>query len=181
MAIDLRSRQLRREVRHWLAAEAEGRTDAAELALARALRSLPAVPLPAGFAVRVLQRAGIALPAPDFFARGWVRGAIGSAFLVAASLAALLPGLMLQAGGSLTPERLALAAHGAVTLLGRGLAGGVTLLHDVFDLGGLLLGVVGSPGFATLLATLTLLTLGALRLVAELTHDHGGRRHAEPI
>ncbi|MCB1056228.1 MAG: hypothetical protein KDD11_12075 [Acidobacteria bacterium] len=181
MLFDFRSRTLRREIRRWLAAEAADQTELAEQALGRALLALPPAPLPVDFAVRVLERAGLPVPARDVFSRRWVRLVITFAFVVIAGVAALLPGLVFQAGGAVTPEGIAATAHGAVNLLGRGLAGGVTMAHELVDLGDLALGVVTSPGFAALVASLTLLTLGALRLGTELIHDHGGRRHAEPI
>ena len=74
----------------WLAAERDDRSDEAEAALLELFEGLPLLAPPAGFADRVLLRAGIvpvvtAAPArPALFARLWVRMAVALCLLATA-------------------------------------------------------------------------------------------------
>jgi hypothetical protein len=74
----------------WLAAERAGRPDEAEAALLELFEALPALAPPAGFADRVLERAGLQVETvwESLFASRWLRLALALC-LLATSLSAL--------------------------------------------------------------------------------------------
>lgn len=72
----------------WLAAERDDRSEEAEAAMLELFETLPSIAPPAGFASRVLVRAGIQSARRDIFAAVWMRLVL-SGCLVATALGAL--------------------------------------------------------------------------------------------
>jgi hypothetical protein len=91
------SRQLEEQVRTWLRAEQSGQDDVAERALARALKELGRRAPRAGFADRVMLRAGRLSAAPRAWRSWWVRAAVSACLLSAGLAAATLPVWLLAA------------------------------------------------------------------------------------
>ncbi len=108
------NRRLDYEVRRWLNAEREGSEELADRALGRAFAELGRRAPRAGFADRVLLRAGRVTPALPAWRRWWLRASV-AACLVAAGLAvATLPAWWPIAGAvshALGPPLVAAISH----------------------------------------------------------------------
>lgn len=171
-------------VSRWLREEGAGRDLDAETALATVFSALPALVPPAGFADRVLARAGIAAPLPaPFAAPAWLvrlGRALAAASLILAGLAALLlPFLLPVLGGALSLGR-------GVEWLAAGLLAACHTLVEALNVWDALAGVMATVGSLALRPTVLGMFLVALLVVATLLKGlHGwlvadrSSRHAQ--
>lgn len=165
-------RTLDKAVERWLAEEAGAsgpvREAAAEAALAEVFRRWPSALPPAGFALAVLRRAGLAEPRRDVFRSRWLHALIAAAFVLAALSVALLP-----LGARVA--RLVLGPGELVELASRGLVAAGHLAAGALDLWGFLNrfgaavgAVVATPQVALTLFLVALCAGGALRTLDRL-------------
>lgn len=178
-----------RILRRWLAAErgapdAERGAEAAEEALLRLFRSLPPPAPPAGFAVRVLARAGLATPATALrlwpVAGVWRWAALVSMTLVA--VAALVgPAVILELLGGLSWSAPAEALADTVWAFGEGLRRGFAFWEVLARLGSALARVVAQPAVAASLAAIFAVAALAFRLLLELTSRDRSWSHAQSV
>lgn len=89
------NRRLGHQIRDWLDAEGKGSDELAERALARALAEIGRRGPGAGFADRVLLRAGRLAPALPPWRWRWLRGALAASLLGAGLALAVLPAVWL--------------------------------------------------------------------------------------
>jgi hypothetical protein len=155
------SRRLKADVRDWLRAEETGSDELAERWLARVLTDLGRNRPRAGFADRVLVRAGRLSPASQAWRSWWTRAGI-AACLVAAGLAvATLPTWLLVA------DPLARAFGAPVTaavwhLITRWTVAAFALWALVVDIGSATRVWLGTPAGAGLLAVNLAIACGSL-------------------
>lgn len=162
------SRKLRSAVRKWLESERSGREEDADKALFQVFARLPEAPLPAGFADRVLARAGVA-PLPQrarlTFPAWALRGLVLVCLLLAGMSALLLPTLLPALAGLFHPRLvLEVGLEALVGLLQR-LGAGLAYWRAMSQVGGVFSSLVTTPPLFTALVTGILLSIGAFRLL----------------
>lgn len=165
------NRSLDKAVTRWLAAEA-GRPntapdEAAETALVEVFRRWPAPLPPAGFALAVLRRAGLARRR-DVFASRWLHVAIAASFVMAAAAFAFLPAVGRLARLVFEPaDLLELLSRGLVSA-GHMAAGALDVWGFLSRLGEALGAAVATPQAAATLLVIALCAGGALRALDRL-------------
>ena len=156
------NRKLQKDIRRWLAVEAEGRTDEAERAFAAAFAALPRLEPRAGFAERVmygLQPAPM-IQASERLRWGWKVATGGALALVAVAL-----GLAPLAGISVTlPSAGAVvdATTGGVTWLAGWLANGLEVWSFLVRIGNAVGVAIATPQIGAALLGTALIGAAAL-------------------
>lgn len=162
----------------WLDAEASGRDDAAETALAQVFRSLP-LPAPRpGFADRVLR--AVASPSP-LSARVfplWLRVAVASCLALAGLGVATLPTVGVAVGRMLRPAELLSAAAGRLVAALDWITGGLATLEALHGLREALLQALGAPPVLAALLLSVLISLLGFRGLAQLLTSERNLDHA---
>lgn len=171
-------------IRRWLAAEAraadeERGAEEAEKALLRLFEALPSPAPPAGFAERVLARAGVAVAAADVaLGRPWgrLRGWAVAACVALVGLSSLfwLPvawELLRQVGWSAPADLVG----EAIRVLGDGLHRGFVFWELLSRIGAACGRAVTRPTVAASLAGAVLVAVLAFRLLLELTSSTSAR------
>ncbi len=172
------NRRLHRAVRRWLRYERLGRDRRAEGALRTVFARLPAAPVPAGLAARVLARAGVLAPLPVRRVAWSLRAATAVCLLLGGVAVLLLPPTVVPLAGSLEIGSVLEGAATAVAGAGRRFAVGVTVWRAVSDAGILLAEALTSPAVLVTLATSLVLSTGLFRLLSGLMLTERNRRHA---
>lgn len=178
-----------KDLRRWLAAEAdapdeEHGAETAEGALLHLFRSLPTPAPPAGFAARVMTRAGFPArrAAPAFWP---LTGAWRWAALVALTLVGLSaligPAVLLERLGELSWSTPADLLADAVWALGDTLRRGFAFWEVLARIGEALGRVVAQPAVAASLAVIVGIAGLAFRLLLELTSRDRSWSHAQSI
>ena len=158
------SRRLHQTVGRWLREERRGAAAAADAALRRVFRALPAPAPSAGFVERVMVGAGLAPARPAPAALGW-RIVISASLVLAAGAAAAAPGLALRLLRSVSPGALIrLGAEGVVETCQR-LAEGLAVWQTLTSIGETLSQVLTAPPILAALLAATLLSAGGFRLL----------------
>lgn len=173
-------------LRRWLAAEEDGREGDAETALAALFEALPPLAPPAGFADRVLARAGLAAPVPARrFAARWLR--------VAAMLPLLIIGLalpwlpeMLRALASIanvlwSPGDLVRLGTGALVAVSQGLVAAFAFWDWLLRIGRLLASPFATPAIALVMIGCLLVSLVAFHFLRNLITRDRSWIHVEPV
>lgn len=159
------TRALQRAYERWLALERAGRDAAAEVALGRVFARLPLPAVPAGFAERVLARAGLAMPLAARQPALAMRLAVAICLALASSSLLLLPGALAVLGelaGLLRPIQLGL---GLVTGVAQRFGEGVAAWRALSEAGRLLSDLAASPPVLAALTLGLLASAGAFRLL----------------
>jgi hypothetical protein len=153
----------------------------AEPALGEVFRRLPLAP-PAGFADRVLARAGLALTraARDPFAAWTARLAIGGALLLAGCASIALPPVAAVLLRLVSPAALVDGAAAALSAGGQALARAFSLVEVFADLGRVAGELAGTPAVAGALAAAALLAMAAFRVLDQLMTSERSSRYARP-
>lgn len=154
-----------RELERWLAAEEAG-GEQAEAAFAALFAALPLAAPPAGFAARVLERAGI-VPR-GLLASVWVRLALAVSLAGAGAVIALVPGLARGLAAVLDPVALVAAVPGLVAAVSEQLVQAVALAVKLLDLSRALVTPLATPSVAGALLVALLVAAAALRLLHHL-------------
>lgn len=176
------------EILHrWLTAEQEDRDDDAETALYALFEALPPVAPPAGFADRVLARAGLA-PVParrNLFASRWLRALVTLSLLVT-GLA--LPWLseILQSLASLgrllwSPGDLVRLGTGAFIAISQGLVAVLALWDWLLGIGRALAAPFATPAMALVMIGCLLVSLVAFHFLRNLISRDRSWIHVERI
>jgi hypothetical protein len=155
-----------RELERWLAAE-EATAEQAEAAFAALFSALPLAAPPAGFAARVLERAGIA-PHRGLLASVWVRLALAVSLAGAGAVIALVPGLGRGLAAVIDPVALVAAVPGLVAAVSEQLVEAVALAVKLLDLSRALVAPLATPSVAGALLVALLVAAAALRLLHHL-------------
>lgn len=168
----------------WLAAESEGQEDAAEAELLALFQALPPLAPPAGFADRVLARAGRAgvlanaAPAPqpvarwNPFAARWLQAALALCLLVTGAalpwLISLLRSLADTTSFVLGPGDLVRLGTGALHAVPRGLVAAFTLWDWFLEIGRTLTKPLATPVMAVGMIACLLVSLVAFHFLRDL-------------
>ena len=177
------------EILHrWLTAEQEDRDDDAETALLALFEALPPLAPPAGFADRVLARAGLAAPVPvrrNLFVPVWLRAFVTLA-LLGTGLA--LPWLseILRSLASLgrflwSPGDLVRLGTGALIAISQGLVAALALWDWLLGLGRALAAPFATPAMALVMIGCLLVSLVAFHFLRNLITRDRSWIHVEPI
>ena len=156
------SRRLHQAVNRWLRAERDAQA-ASDRPLRRVFEALPAAPLPAGFADRVMLGAGLAAPrhvAP----MGW-RVALGAALTLAAAATATVPSIALGLWSRVSTGDVLRFAAGTLVETCQRLAEGLVVWQTVGSIGETFAAVLSSPPILTALLAATLISAGGLRML----------------
>ena len=157
------SRRLQRAVNRWLRAETVASEDS-DRALRRVFRALPAPPLPAGFAERVMLGVGLAAPRRAPVPLAW-RVALAGALTLGAGAVATAPGIVLGLLGRITPGDLLRLAATAVVETCQRLAEGLAVWQAASSIGGTFAEVLSGPWILTALLAAMLLSASGLRML----------------
>ncbi len=155
------NRRLYRAVNRWLRAEG-AEAAGSERALRGVFRALPAPPLPAGFAERVLLAAGLRPRAATPL--GW-RLALAGALTLAAAAVATAPTIVVGLIGRITPGDLLRFAAGAVVETCQRLAEGLAVWRAAGSIGDTFAEVLSAPWILTVMLAATLLSAGGFRML----------------
>lgn len=180
------------EILHrWLTAEQEDRDDDAETALFALFEALPSLAPPAGFADRVLTRAGLAsIPAPvpvrrTLFASPWFRALVTLSLLVT-GLA--LPWLseILQALASVgrilwSPGDLFRLGTGALIAISQSVVAALALWDWLLGIGRALAAPFATPAMALVMIACLLVSLVAFHFLRNLITRDRSWIHVEPV
>lgn len=155
-------------VSEWLRHENEDRDWQAEESLRGVFAHLPEEPLPAGFAERILARAGlapIAAPAQPWAAVWTLRATLSLSLALGALFLMLLPGYLPSLLGIVHPGRV--AEIGVTALVGfiERLSFGLVFWRILSDVGAVLASAVSSPAFMAAAALSIVLSVSAFRLL----------------
>jgi len=85
------TKQVNREIREWLEAEAAGRADEADRRFRTVGRVLAPTAVPAGFADAIIARLGSVRAVQDAYSKRWVRAAVAASVTLVGGVAALVP------------------------------------------------------------------------------------------
>jgi hypothetical protein len=158
----MRRFRLHLAVRRWLRIEsADGA--GSDRALRRVFRALPAPPLGAGFADRVMLAAGLA-PRRATAPLAW-RLALGGALTLAAAAAAVAPTIAFGLLRRVSPGDLLQLAASAVVETCQRLGEGLAVWQTVNSIGEIFAEVLSTPPILTALLAASLLSAGGLRLL----------------
>jgi hypothetical protein len=165
----------------WLAAEQDDRSDAADAALREMFEALPLLAPAAGFADRMLARAGLQPVKRDVFASLGLRLVL-AASLIALSLGAIwLPPVLRALGGLVSlSEVLALGVRG-VADASRGLALLLRLGEWLFSLGQAVAEPLMAPRAMAALAACLLVSGLAFRFLRDHISGERSYRYVDPM
>lgn len=177
-------RRLKKAVQIWLEQEQTSSDHASEQALRQVMSSLPEVPIPVGFAERVLVSAGI-VPEPGrtgLLDPAWaLRFTLAVSLLLSGLAAVLVPSLLQPTLGLLHPARLIGAILGGVVAFFQRLGAGLAYWRDVSEAGAVLSSVFSSPTFLGVMALSMLLSLVAFRFLQSLIDSERSARYVRSI
>lgn len=172
----------------WLAAEEDGRDDAAETALAALFEALPPLAPPAGFADRVLARAGLAAPLPErrsLFAVRWLQALAMLPLLIIGLSLPWLPEILRSlasfAGTLWSPGDLVRLGTRTLIAVSQGLASALALWDWLFRIGRLLAAPFATPAIALVMIGCLLVSLVAFHFLRSLIARHRSWTHVETI
>lgn len=175
-------------LRRWLAAEEDGRDGDAETALAALFEALPPLAPPAGFADRVLARAGLAVPVPErrsLFALRWVRALAMLPLLVIGLALPWLPEILRSlasiAGVLWSPGDLFRLGTGALIAVSQGLVSALALWDWLLRIGRLVAEPFATPAIALVMAVCLLVSLVAFHFLRNLITRDRSWSHVEPV
>ncbi|HSF39985.1 MAG TPA: hypothetical protein VLT87_09350 [Thermoanaerobaculia bacterium] len=165
----------------WLAAERDDRPDEAEAALFELFEALPLVAPPAGFADRVLARAGFLAAPASWFESRWVRVTIALCLLATGLFLLWLPAAVKALAGTWSPgSPIELAARLLVDWSLRLVA--VLRLWDwFFTLGEALAKPLATPEVAAVLAGCLLVASLAFRFLRDLMTNERSWTYVDPV
>lgn len=174
----------------WLAAEEDGRDGDAETALAALFEALPPLAPPAGFADRVLVRAGLAVPAPvperrSVFATRWLRAAAMLPLLVIGLALPWLPEILRAltsvVGVLWSPGDLVRLGTAALAAVSQGLVAALAFGDWLFRIGRLLATPFATPAIALVAIGCLLISLVAFHFLRNLITRDRSWTHVEFI
>ncbi len=172
----------------WLTAEADGREDDAETALFALFETLPPLAPPAGFAGRVLARAGLAAPVPvrrNLVAAPWLRALVALSLLIVGLALPWLSGVLRSLAGvtrSLwSVADLVRLGTEALTAASQGLAAALALWDRFLEIGRALQAPFATPAAALVIIGCLLVSLAAFRFLRDLISRDRSWTHVEPI
>ena len=159
----------------WLAAEQGDRADEAEAALAALFTALPPLQPPAGFADRVMLRAGLvavpetmAVPVParrSLFASLWVRGGLTLCLLAVGVSVLWLPQMLRALAGLLSVGGLVRIWTGSLVTACRWLGSALGLWDFLLTVGRALATPLETPAVALALVSCLLVSMLAFRFL----------------
>jgi hypothetical protein len=157
----------------WLTAEQADRADEAEAALAALFTALPRLQPPAGFADRVLLRAGLAAPlaapAPrSLFASLWTRGVLTLCLLAVGVSALWLPQTLRALAGLLSIGDLVRLWTGSLVAACRWLGSAVGVWDFLLTVGRALATPLETPAVALAMVSCLLVSMVAFRFLRNL-------------
>ncbi len=155
------------ELARWLAAEEVADAERAEAALAALVATLPLTAPPAGFAGRVLARAGLA-PRHDLLSRLWVRLTLGLALAGAGVAAAIAPKLLGGLAAILDPAALLATGPRLLAAATEHFVRFLELLLKLVEVARVLAAPFASPSGAAASLAALLVAAAALRLLHHL-------------
>jgi hypothetical protein len=167
----------------WLAAERDDRSDEAEAALHALLATLPPVGPPAGFADRVLLRAGLAaVPAPrSLFASLWMRALLVCCFAALGISVLWLPQTVHAFAGLVSLSDLVRVATGSVIEACRWLGSFLGVWELLLTVGRALGAPLRTPAVAYAMVLCLLVSTVAFRFLRHLITRDRSWIHVEPV
>lgn len=179
------------EILHrWLAAEEDGRDGDAEAALFALFEALPPLAPPAGFADRVLARAGLApIPAPvpvrrNLFASLWLRALVTLSLLATGLALPWLSGVLRSVAGAVSfPSLVDLVrlGIGALIALSQGLVAALAFWDWLLGIGRALAAPFATPAMALVMIGCLLVSLVAFHFLRNLITRDRSWIHVEPV
>jgi hypothetical protein len=158
----------------WLRAERDDRGDEADAALLALLSTLPTLQPPAGFADRVMARAGLAAVAVatgarrSFFASAWVRALLTLCLLAIGVSALWLPQTLRAFAGLLSLADLVRMWSGSVVAACNWLASALGMWDFVLTVGRALATPLETPAVALAMVSCLLVSMVAFRFLRNL-------------
>jgi hypothetical protein len=157
----------------WLRAERDDRGDEADAALLALLSGLPALQPPAGFADRVMARAGLAAVATaaarrSLFASAWVRALLTLCLLAIGVSALWLPQTLRAFAGLLSLADLVRMWSGSVVAACNWLASALGMWDFVLTVGRALATPLETPAVALAMVSCLLVSMVAFRFLRNL-------------
>ena len=179
--------RLQTSVRRWLrfeghSADASSEEHRAEQALRQVFSRLPGIPVPTGFAERVLVRAGMApvaaVRSPTWVPSFTVRLVLGFSLVLAAVSVVLLPGTLLWVGRLMEAFEPMKMATGALVAVSRRYGAGLAVWEVLVGVGQTAATALSTPKVLLALAASSLLSVAAFRLLVELMVGDRSSYHA---
>lgn len=165
----------------WLAAERDDRSDEAEAALLELFEALPALAPPAGFADRVMERAGLhGAVRQGLFAQRWTRLVLAGCLLAMALSVLWLPQTLLALFGTWSFGDLVDAGVRVLAGAGVWLAAAVRLGGRLYSLGEALSRPLATPQVAAVVGGCLLVSTFAFRSLRDLIQERSWT-HVDPI
>ena len=166
----------------WLDAEHQERADEAEAALQALFATLPPLRPPAGFADRVLLRAGLApVPAPrSVFTSLWLRASLVLCFLAVSASLLWLPQTVRAVSGLLSLSDLVRVMTGSVIEACRWLGSAAGLWELFLTVGRALAAPLETPAVAYAMVLCLLVSMVAFRFLRNLIARDRSLSH-EPV
>lgn len=161
----------------WLAAEHEGQDDAAEAELFALFEALPPLAPPAGFADRVLARAGLASPEPvasrwNPFAARWLQVAVSLCLLITGASLPWLTEMLRSLAGVVSlfwgPGDVVRLGTGTLGVLSQGLVAAFAFWDWFLDIGRTLAEPLAAPVIAAGTIACLLVSLVAFHFLRDL-------------
>ena len=167
----------------WLAAERDDRSDEAEAVLLELFEALPQLAPPAGFAGRVMERAGLkdAKTVPEgLFAHRWTRLVLAGCLLAMALSVLWLPQTLLVLAGTWSVGGLVDAGVRVLAGAGVWLAAAVRFGGWLYALGSTLSRPLATPQVAAIVGGCLLVSTLAFRFLRDLIQERSWT-HVDPI
>lgn len=166
----------------WLAAERDDRSGEAEAALLELFEALPQLAPPAGFADRVMERAGLQDRAVrhGFFAQRWTRLALAGCLFAMALSVLWLPQTLLVLAGTWSVGGLVDAGVRVLAGAGVWLAAAVRFGGWLFSLGSALSRPLATPQVAAIVGGCLLVSTLAFRFLRDLIQERSWT-YVDPI
>jgi len=164
------TRNLNHAVRHWLRWERSDRSELAEKALQEVFTRMPLEPVPAGFADRLLVRAGLATPmsrANSWDAFWGLRAAVTLCLVLVALFLLVIPSYLLALLGIFNLNRATEIGVGALVGVFHQLGTGLVVWRALSAAGSIVSTTLSSPQYLTALFLAVLLSIGAMRVLHE--------------
>jgi hypothetical protein len=164
------NRKLNRAVRQWLQLEHAERPESAEEALQDVFSRLPLEPVPAGFADRLLSRAGLGSPVtagPSWAVFWGLRAAISLCLLLVALFLLVIPSYVPALLGIFNLSRATEMGVSALVGVFHQLGAGLVVWRALSVAGSIVSSTLSSPQDLTALFLAVLLSIGALRALHE--------------
>ena len=174
-------RNLNQTVREWLRLERHGAEPEAETALSSVFAGLPAISIPAGFADRILVRAGLSPTAAPPTPVLWIlRFSICLSLLLTALFLTVLPSYLPAIMGIVHLGRLTEVAVSSFVGVVQQLGVGLVVWRAVSAAGSILTSILSTPSFLASLALGLMMSFGALRILHELIVSERSSRYVGP-